>query len=806
LYPTPARVRIARALVALALALLACSVSHPTAAAGRATISFADSSVDVAGLAPAVRDAVERSVRWRAVTIDAGGLVGRLQGPVAVELFDDLTLDLAGGRFGRGVSDTTWSAGGPLRSASLTIGPIEVRGSAIADGRRVTIVPAVGTTHLIIEEGEPTSEMGEPLEPPSRAPGEVAAPDTVDGAAAVPTEGRVAAADEGPVVVRVLTVFSTDASQDYGGDDEARAAIEALIDESNDVLADSGIGARLESAAIEPVAYGHTGTTKDELQSSLTALTKLDGTIDHVHQRRDQVDADLVMMVVGPAGSTCGLAWLLQDPARPLDDEFAFGVIDTRCAANQFGYIHEIGHIFGAGHGESDNGVFPYSSGFRVEGSHRTIMASSSGVDCVCKRIPYFSSPRTVGGQVLGSPTQDNSRTLNETMARVAGFRPLPIVPIGPSRLLETRSGPGSTTVDGQSQGIGVRAAGSTTELQIAGRADVPADAAAVMLNVTAVTPDRAGHITVYPCDQDEPTASNLNYAARQVVPNAVLARLDPEGRVCVFTFATTHLLVDVNAYIPADSTLGTLVPARLLETRADGTTVDGQAAGAGVRPAGSVQTLQIAGRGGVPSDAVAAMLNVTAVLPDRAGHITVYPCDQPIPTASNLNYLGGQVVANSVLARLDPQGRVCIYTHAAMHLLVDVNGFVEPGSRIGTLVPARLLETRFGTASTTVDGRQQRTGPLAPLSSNEVRIVGRGGVPPGATLAVLNVTAVIPDRSGHITVYPCGGPIPNASNLNYSAGQVVANLVVVGINDVGNTCFFTVGRADLLVDVTAYM
>jgi hypothetical protein len=326
------------------------------------------------------------------------------------------------------------------------------------------------------------------------------------------------------------------------------------------------------------------------------------------------------------------------------------------------------------------------------------------------------------------------------------------------------------------------------------------------MLNVTAIKPDRGGFITVYPCDQDTPTASNLNYRAGSVVANAALARLDPLGLVCIYTSAALDLAVDVNAYVPTDSTLGTLEPARLLETRAGATTVDGQAQGVGVRPAGSVQTLQVAGRGAVPSDAVAAMLNLTAVNPDRTGYVTAYPCDQPIPTASNLNFQAGDVVANAVLTKLDPQGRVCVYTHATMDLLVDVNGFVEPGSRLGTLVPARLLDTRTGASAKTVDGKQQRGGAVAPASETAVRIVGRGGVKSGATLAVLNVTAVNPDRDGYIAVYACDQPIPNSSNLNYAPGQVVANLVIVGIDDLGNTCVYSLGRTDVLVDVTAYM
>jgi hypothetical protein len=808
-HSTAPHTRTAGALFAVVLALLsivAVGPVGPVGAAGPHTITFDDAVVDRGSLTPAARDAVDRSVEWRAVAIDTANLLAQLRGPVSIELFDDMTLEVAGGRIGRGVSDTTWTARGARHFASLTIGTTEVRGTALVDGEQVAIVPAGGSTHLIVHEGEPTAEMGEPLDPASSVVQPGTAAETLDGEVPTVAAPRVPAADEGPVGIRVLTVFSTDASEFYGGDGEARTAIEAIIDQSNAVLENSGIGGRLESAAIEPIAYRHGGSTYDDIQDSLLALTRTDGTIDDVHRRRDEIDADLVMMVIGPAGQTCGLAWLLQDPSRPLDDEYAFGVIDTNCSAKQFGYIHEVGHILGAGHTvPPDNCVFEYSAGFVVDGSHRTIMASSSGFGCNCDRIPFFSSPRTVDGMLLGTTAHDNSRTLNETMVRVAGFRPLPIVPIGPSRVLETRSGPGTATDDGEFLGVGVRDARSTTELQIAGRAGVPSDAAAVMLNVTAIDPDAAGHVTVYPCDQPEPTASNLNYEAGTVVPNAVLARLDPLGLVCIFTHAATDLVVDVTAYVPAGSTLGTLVPARVLETRPGNATVDSQAAGAGARPAGSVQTLQVAGRGNVPPDAVAAMLNVTAVLPDRAGHATVYPCDQPAPTASNLNYVAGQVIANAVLARLDPQGRVCIYTHAATHLVVDVNGFVEPGSRIGTLVPARLLETRTDASSTTVDGRQQRVGRIGPDATSVVRIIGRGEVPSGATLAVLNVTAVLPDRAGHISAYPCD-EVPNSSNLNYSPGQVVANLVVVGIDDLGNTCFYTVGRTDLLVDVTAYM
>ena len=61
--------------------------------------------------------------------------------------------------------------------------------------------------------------------------------------------------------------------------------------------------------------------------------------------------------------------------------------------------------------------------------------------------------------------------------------------PLVPGRVLETRVGSDLSTVDGLFQGVGLRAAGSTLELPVAGRGGVPVGAAAVMLNVTAVSP-----------------------------------------------------------------------------------------------------------------------------------------------------------------------------------------------------------------------------------------------------------------------------------------------------------------------------
>ena len=620
---------------------------------------------------------------------------------------------------------------------------------------------------------------------------------------------------DGNRVVRVLTVYTNGALSDYGGSDEtAQSTIQSVIDDANVVLANSDITMRLESAGIQHVDYDDAPAIESDLEA-LTFVTN-EAMFD-VHVERELADADIIMMVRGVAGSTCGLAWLLEQPSSALDDEFAMGVIDTVCApAPQRGYIHEAGHILGAGHGdEPGDGVFSYSAGYNG-GTYRTIMAYDNG--CGCDRIPFFSAPRTVvddtvGSVVIGSAAQDNSRTLNETADVVANFRPFPLLPTPPGRFLDTR--PDETTLDDY-EDDGRRTAGSVTTLPIAGRGAVPADAEAVMINLTVVRPEAPGHATVWPCDAKQPTASNLNYSAGQVVPNSVLAKLDPQGRICIYTHAVSDLVVDVTAFIPAGGTLGPLLPARYLETRGGSNkTFDGDYQGDGPRPAGSTLSLQIAGRGDVPEGTDAVMLNVTVVAPQAAGHVTVWPCDAGQPTASSLNYTPGSVVANAVLSKLDGSGRVCIYTHATTHLIVDVTGAIAADSRILTITPARLLETRIGPEFTTVDGREQGTGVFGPNASGGLPFVyttpsftGRGGVTPGAWAAIVNVTVVNPDRAGHVTVWPCTEKIPIASNLNYAPGQVVANMAIAEFAFFENfhgPCIYTFGATHLLVDAVAY-
>jgi hypothetical protein len=55
--------------------------------------------------------------------------------------------------------------------------------------------------------------------------------------------------------------------------------------------------------------------------------------------------------------------------------------------------------------------------------------------------------------------------------------------------------------------------------------------------------------VTIFPCGSPRPTASNLNYATGNVIPNAVFAKVGTGGKICVYTLADTDMVIDVNGW-----------------------------------------------------------------------------------------------------------------------------------------------------------------------------------------------------------------------------------------------------------------
>ena len=234
------------------------------------------------------------------------------------------------------------------------------------------------------------------------------------------------------------------------------------------------------------------------------------------------------------------------------------------------------------------------------------------------------------------------------------------------------------------------------------------------------------------------------------------------------------------------------LTPTRVLDTR-DGT-------GGRSTPFGPQESWKfpVAGRFGIPVDAVAVAVNLTAVGASAATYVTVHPFAETRPLSSNLNPVPGQATPNLVVARVGMDGAVMLYNNSGtVHLVADVVGYFIPGSDVGLLAldPARLLDTR--------DGTGDRLGALGAGESIDVQVSGMGGVPDDVQAVVLNVTATEPTAASYLTVWPTGDGRPVASSVNMNPGQTVPNLIIARVGEDGRVSVYNnAGSTHVVIDV----
>ncbi len=405
---------------------------------------------------------------------------------------------------------------------------------------------------------------------------------------------------------------------------------------------------------------------------------------------------------------------------------------------------------------------------------------------CVFVYAPVHLRVRLLGELADEGP---NPTLLPPSWRYVPGEIPAPSLrPIVPERILDSRYGIGR-------DGTAKVEPDEIVELDFGGL--VGPRTTAVVLNVTVSEPESDGFVTAWPCGGDRPTVSNLNFAPNETVPNLVVAKLGPGGTVCLSGISRTHLIADVNGTYETDGGLlaQPVTPERILDTR-KAIGVPGTVA----LEAGEVLELAVGGTV-VPETAGAATVNVTVTEPADLGFVTAFPCDQPRPEASNLNYEPGQSIANLVTAKLSPDGRLCLYTLASTHLIVDIAawyGLDQPAGLV-ELPPERFLDTRIAVGVPT-------TTKVAAGTFITLDVAGVGDVAADADAVVMNITATEPEDLGFVTAWPCDRSMPVVSNLNYSAGETNPNLATVKLSAQGTVCLYTLATTHLLADVAGYL
>jgi hypothetical protein len=129
----------------------------------------------------------------------------------------------------------------------------------------------------------------------------------------------------------------------------------------------------------------------------------------------------------------------------------------------------------------------------------------------------------------------------------------LTFTPVQPCRIVDTRIAGGPVATGGARSFRAVSAGDYTEQGGSASDCGLGAIAAsAVALNVTAVTPAVAGFATVYPFGSARPGVASVNYAAGDVVNNAIIAQIPNPLQSLDFTlysFAQAHYVIDIVGY-----------------------------------------------------------------------------------------------------------------------------------------------------------------------------------------------------------------------------------------------------------------
>ncbi|MCT2586690.1 RCC1 domain-containing protein [Actinophytocola gossypii] len=391
-------------------------------------------------------------------------------------------------------------------------------------------------------------------------------------------------------------------------------------------------------------------------------------------------------------------------------------------------------------------------------------------------RVSKTDAQRTMARE-RGKETAPAARTAAADVRAAASSAGSVYTPVTQVRVLDTRNGIGAPSAP-----LG---AGGTLTLDLSSR--VPADATAVVLNVTGVSPTRNTYLTVWPAGQSRPNASNLNVSIGETRPNAVTAALGDGAALRVFNNAgTTHVLADLAGYYaPGDGSRFTSTdPARVLDTRSSG----------GALGPRSTRTVNLSGR--VPASATAVTLNLTGVGATVDTYVTAWPTGQSRPNASALNLTRGATTPNQVTVALGGNRTVSLYNHSgSVHLLADLAGYyaTDRGDSFYQLTPLRMFDTRRD--ATPLPGGYYQEIPLDPL------------LPASANAVVFNLTGTnVTAANTYLTAYPEGNIVPNASNLNLVRGQTSANLVTVALSaDDGFNVYNHQGEVDFLTDVAGY-
>jgi len=211
---------------------------------------------------------------------------------------------------------------------------------------------------------------------------------------------------------------------------------------------------------------------------------------------------------------------------------------------------------------------------------------------------------------------------------------------------------------------------------------NIPANAAAYSLNVTAVPQGQLLFASTWPAGQAFPNVSTLNANDGTTIANAAIVPAGNDGAITVMPSGNTDFIIDINGYLAPPTSAGlhfyVVTPCRVADTR----TSQGFAGSLGPPSlaAGTTRDFPIlASNCGIPSTAEAYSLNMTVVPQGPMQYLSVWPAGEPYPNVSTLNSPKGTTLANAAIVPAGTNGAITVLAGNPTDLIIDINGYFAP-------------------------------------------------------------------------------------------------------------------------------
>lgn len=200
--------------------------------------------------------------------------------------------------------------------------------------------------------------------------------------------------------------------------------IQLAVDELKQSFFNSNVNREIELVYVGETNYTESGLSYSASDNDLTRFSgNSDGYMDEVHNLRSKHQADICVLVSDDQ-SLCGIARGIK-----VSSPYAFCLVNYDCATGYYSFAHEIAHLIGCQHHQSDpvhsgaSSAYPYAHGYKSPNNDwRTIMAYNCSGGCT--RLLYWSNPNiTYNYLPMGTnSTNNNAKMLNEKIPNAMSY------------------------------------------------------------------------------------------------------------------------------------------------------------------------------------------------------------------------------------------------------------------------------------------------------------------------------------------------------------------------------------------------